>query len=251
MVFTILSSFKKQHKDYDRCKLSEFTLSCDICSLENLINEKWKLILADEFDKSYFNKIKFFLHGKSIYPKISSIFAFTNHFPLEDTKVVILGQDPYHNLNQATGLAFSVPSHLKIPPSLRNIYKELQNDIPDFKIPLHGNLESWARQGVLLLNDILTVEHNKPGSHSKIGWKEFTGAILEKINKMCENVVFILWGNYAKLKSKNIDHERHLVLMAAHPSPFSVTKFYGCKHFSRTNEYLIKCGKTPINWNIE
>lgn len=161
-----------------------------------------------------------------------------------------MGQDPYHNPNQATGLAFSVPINVRIPPSLRNIYKELANDISGFKIPNHGNLENWARQGVLLLNDVLTVEHNQPASHSKIGWKDFTLAILNAINKNCRNVVFILWGNYAKSKIKHLDSKSHLILTSAHPSPFSAIKFYGCRHFSKANDYLIKCGKTPIDWHI-
>lgn len=255
MAETIMKYLKKKARSLENdtekcCKINENINICKICYLEDLISKDWRDEFETEYEKEYFLQIKKKLHEKIIFPKLENIFSFTYFFPIEDTKVVILGQDPYHNENQAIGLSFSVPKDVGIPPSLRNIYKELKNDIPDFSIPTHGNLEKWAKQGVLLLNDVLTVEKHKPGSHSNFGWKFFTKSIFERINEKCNNVVFILWGNYAKSKSKNVDHYRHLVLEAAHPSPFSVMNFFGCKHFSKTNEYLKKCGKSPIDWNL-
>ncbi|KAF9764822.1 Uracil-DNA glycosylase [Nosema granulosis] len=231
----------------DICKENKLN-TCSICNLVRTMLFKWDEELNEEFSKQYFKEIISFLHNIPFFPTATNIFRFTFYFPIEHTKVVILGQDPYHNENQAMGLSFSVPRGIKIPPSLRNIYKELKEDIKGFKIPEHGDLTNWAEQGVLMLNDILTVEKNKPGSHSKIGWKIFTKKVLEKINERCSNVVFIFWGNYARSKADLIDKSKHLVLESAHPSPFSARKFFNCKHFSKANEYLILHKKEPIDW---
>lgn len=188
---------------------------------------------------------------KTIYPPCNEVFNALNLCPFHKVKVVIIGQDPYHNPGQAHGLCFSVKSG-PIPPSLINIFKELKDDIKTFKrTSNHGNLESWAKQGVLLLNACLTVEKNKPNSHKDLGWEIFSDRIIEKINTDLSNVVFLLWGNYAQKKEKLIDCKKHYVLKASHPSPYSANRgFIGCKHFSKVNEYLIKNGKDPINWNI-
>ncbi|EQB60225.1 uracil-dna glycosylase [Vairimorpha apis BRL 01] len=236
-------------------KLCDFNLitnncKCEICLIELLICEKWREILKDEFSKNYFLNLKKLLHSSPFFPETKNVFAFLNYFPIESTKIVIIGQDPYHGEGQATGLSFSVPKNKKIPPSLKNIFKELKDDIIGFKIPTHGNLEKWAMQGVLLINDVLTVEKNKPGSHSNYGWQFFTKSIIEKINLKCNNVVFMLWGRYAKSKAILIDCNRHLVLESAHPSPFSAKYFFNCKHFSKANKYLISHCKKPIVWNL-
>lgn len=243
---------------FEQCKFAfdepnknrEIIERCKICNIHQTMLFKWNEELKEEFEKKYYKDILLFLHNKPFFPSIYNIFRFTFYFNIQQTKVVILGQDPYHNDNQAMGLSFSVPKGVKIPPSLRNIYKELQQDIKGFKIPDHGDLTSWAEQGVLLLNDILTVEKNKPGSHSKIGWKEFTQKILERVSELNSHVVFILWGNYARSKAKFIDESKHLILESPHPSPFSARKFFNCKHFSKANEYLLENGKDPINWNL-
>jgi uracil-DNA glycosylase len=187
---------------------------------------------------------------KTILPPEGSIFNAFNILPFEQYKVVIIGQDPYHGLNQANGLAFSVNKGQKIPPSLRNIYKELKSDL-GLEIPQHGDLSNWAKQGVLLLNTVLTVEEGKPGSHQGKGWEHFTDAVITEINNELNGVVFLLWGNYAKSKKTLIDNHKHLILEANHPSPLSANRgFFLCKHFSKTNEYLKKQGKEPINWII-
>lgn len=235
---------------YTTVEVKETLSRCKLCSLHKTMLNEWDEALKEEFDKKYFTDIILFLHNKTFFPSINNIFRFSFYFHIHDTKVVILGQDPYHNEHQAMGLSFSVPRGVKIPPSLRNIYKELQQDIKGFKIPDHGDLTSWAKQGVLLLNDILTVEKNKPGSHSKIGWKDFTQKILEKVSEVNSNVVFILWGNYARSKAKYIDKSKHLILESPHPSPFSARKFFNCKHFSKANEYLIMNNKDPVDWYL-
>lgn len=217
------------------------------------IEETWKVALAEEFQKEYFTNIKTFLkeantEGKAIYPPGNLIFNAFNKVPLSDVKVVILGQDPYHGPGQAHGLSFSVPLTAKVPPSLRNVYKELMEDMPGFEKPNHGNLEKWADQGVFLLNAFLTVEHKKAGSHQKIGWAHFTDAVIKKISDECEGVVFMFWGNFAKKKAVLVDAEKHLVLEAAHPSPMAGTAFLGNKHFSQANAYLGKQGKATIDW---
>lgn len=226
--------------------LSEFTLDF----YRNLIKNDWLEHLEEEFNKDYFLKIHEGLKNKDFYPPTDLLFQSINMCPLDAIKVVIIGQDPYHGPGQAMGLSFSVPMTIKIPPSLKNIYKEMKSDIEGFKIPNHGDLTAWATQGVLLLNDTLTVERNRPGSHSKLGWKIFTTEILKIINQKAKNVVFILWGNHAKQKKELIDTSKHLILEAGHPSPFSAKLFFGCKHFSKTNIYLKNHGIDPIDWNL-
>ena len=219
------------------------------------IEESWKHELKDEFEKPYFNGIVMFLKtekaaGKTIYPPGSLIFNAFNKSDFKNTRVVILGQDPYHNKGQAHGLSFSVPDGIKKPPSLVNIFKELETDL-GLKPPSSGNLEPWAKQGVLLLNAALTVRENEPGSHSKIGWLEFTDAIIKKLSHEKKGIVFILWGKFAQDKQALIDETKHHILKAAHPSPFSADKgFFGCRHFSKTNEYLVKEGLQPIDWKL-
>jgi uracil-DNA glycosylase len=217
------------------------------------ITENWKLVLKDEFEKTYFQEIISFLDhqkklGKTIFPEESLIFNAFNQTSFKDIHVVILGQDPYHGANQAHGLSFSVPDGIKLPPSLKNIFKELESDIGK-EIPKSGNLIHWAKQGILLLNASLTVEENKPMSHSKIGWNLFTDAIIKKISQEKTNVIFILWGKFAQEKEKLIDPEKHFILKAAHPSPLSAYNgFWGCRHFSKTNELLKSIKKEEIKF---
>ncbi|MDD3262738.1 MAG: uracil-DNA glycosylase [Candidatus Absconditabacteria bacterium] len=226
----------------------------DIATIQ--IHSSWKKVIGDEFQKSYFEQIKNFLkeekaNGNTIYPKGSDIFNAFNQAPFDDVKVVILGQDPYHGEGEAHGLCFSVQDGIRIPPSLKNIFKELLTDIPGFIVPSSGNLISWAKQGVFLLNATLTVRKDTPNSHKDAGWQQFTDAVIKKISDEKKGVVFLLWGAYAQGKIGLIDQDKHLVLQAVHPSPFSAYKgFFGCKHFSKTNDFLISKGKTPINWLI-
>lgn len=217
------------------------------------IEETWKVALAQEFQENYFAQIKTFLKGeyaagKTIYPPGNLIFNAFDTVPLPEVKVVILGQDPYHGPGQAHGLSFSVPKTAKIPPSLRNVYKELTEDIEGFQKPSHGNLEHWAQQGVFLLNAFLTVEHKKAGSHQKIGWAKFTDAVIKKISDERTGVVFMLWGNFAKKKAALVDANKHLILEAAHPSPLAGSAFLGNKHFSQANAYLEQQGQKGIDW---
>lgn len=219
------------------------------------IEASWKEALAKEFEQPYFDLIKKRLvydkeAGKTVYPPGSLIFNAFNKVPLPEVKVVIIGQDPYHGPKQAMGLSFSVPKGLRIPASLRNIFKELQNDIEGFEMPNHGDLSSWATQGVLLLNASLTVEHRAAGSHAKIGWQRFTDAVIKTISNEREGVVFLLWGNFAKKKAALINEEKHHILTAVHPSPLAGNRFLGNKHFSQTNEILKAQGREPINWQI-
>ena len=219
------------------------------------IENSWKEILRDEFNKTYFQQIATFIKaekalGKIIYPPGALIFNAFYKTPFDKVKVVILGQDPYHNKGQAHGLSFSVPRGITKPPSLINIFKELQNDL-GIAPPIHGDLEHWAEQGVLLLNATLTVRQNEPGSHSKIGWIDFTDAVIKKLSEQKEGIVFLLWGRFAQDKQILVDETKHYVLKAAHPSPFSADKgFFGCGHFSKTNEFLMKQGKQPIDWKL-
>jgi uracil-DNA glycosylase len=218
------------------------------------IAASWKSRLMPEFEKPYFKNIKTAIlyqksKGKTIFPPSHLIFNAFEHTPFESVKVVILGQDPYHGEGQAMGLSFSVPRGINIPPSLQNIFKELKADIPDFVEPSSGDLTKWASQGVLLLNAFLTVNKNEPASHQKFGWEVFTNEVIRTISSQREAVVFLLWGNFAQQKRELIDTKKHLVLTAAHPSPFSAHKgFLGCRHFSKTNDYLKANGKTCINW---
>lgn len=219
------------------------------------IEESWKSALKPEFAKTYFQNIVTFLKtermaNRTIYPPGSLIFNAFNTTPFENVKVVILGQDPYHGAGQAHGLCFSVSNGVPPPPSLVNIFKELSSDV-GVPIPDHGNLTKWAEQGVLLLNASLTVRAAEPMSHSQIGWAEFTDNVIKKISEEKEHVVFILWGKFAGAKQVLIDETKHLVLKAAHPSPLSAyAGFFGCRHFSKANEYLMKNGRDPINWAL-
>jgi uracil-DNA glycosylase len=219
------------------------------------IEAGWKKILESEFNKPYFLQIVHFLKtekniGKIIYPPGSQIFNAFNMSPFEKTKLVLLGQDPYHGPGQAHGLCFSVPDGIRPPPSLLNIFKELNTDI-GLAMPGTGNLSAWASQGMLLLNAYLTVEAKKPMSHSQIGWGEFTDNVIQKLSSIKQNLVFLLWGKFAQEKQVLIDETKHLVLKAAHPSPYSADKgFFGCRHFSKSNEYLMKNGIDPIDWKL-
>lgn len=218
------------------------------------IEQSWKDALAPEFGKPYFEQLVRFLHqekaaGKVIYPPGSLIFRAFDLTPVDQVKVVILGQDPYHNPGEAMGLSFSVPDGVRMPPSLRNIYREIETDL-GIRMSGRPNLESWARQGVLLLNSSLTVEAGLANSHKDIGWHEFTDAVIRYLSSQREGIVFLLWGNFAKAKASLIDTTRHHVLTAAHPSPLAGGAFFGCRHFSKTNQILLSEGKTPINWQI-
>lgn len=219
------------------------------------LEESWKNLLLALFGKAYMSEIKQFIldcksKGEIIFPPANQIFNAFNLTPVAKTKVVIIGQDPYHGEGQAHGLSFSVPLGIKPPPSLKNIYKELQTDV-DFKPPEHGNLSAWSKEGVLLLNAILTVNKGQPASHRKAGWEAFTDDVIQTLSHQKEHLVFMLWGNFAQSKAALIDENKHLILKAAHPSPFSAYNgFFGCKHFSKANEYLIRTNQTPINWQI-
>jgi len=218
------------------------------------IEPSWKNVLKDEFEKNYFSDIVNYLKaekelGKIIYPPGKLIFHAFEATPFDKVKLVLLGQDPYHGQGQAHGLAFSVQFGIKPPPSLVNIFKELQSDL-GMKIPDHGNLENWARQGVFLLNAALTVRAAEPNSHAKIGWHQFTNSVIEKISQQKKNVVFFLWGKFAQEKQELIDGSKHLVLKAAHPSPYSADRFFGCRHFSIANQYLVQHKIDPIDWSL-
>ena len=223
-------------------------------NLHSNLDLSWSSQLHSEFNKPYFKLLLDFLNaevkaGKEIYPKDNLIFNAFNSTPFEKVKVVILGQDPYHGPNQAHGLSFSVNPGVRIPPSLRNIYKELNQDMK-IDIPQHGCLQSWAEQGVLLLNATLTVEKEKAGSHQGKGWELFTDKVIQLLNEKREGLVFLLWGSYAPKKGQFIDKNKHLVLTAPHPSPLSAHRgFFGTAHFTKANNYLIANDKTPVNWN--
>jgi len=218
------------------------------------MEESWKEALQDEFSQPYFHDLVGFLKrekqaGKTIYPPGPLIFNAFKITPFEATRVVILGQDPYHNPGQAMGLSFSVPKNLAKPASLRNVYKELHNDV-GASIVNHGDLTHWANQGVLLLNAMLTVEHKKAGSHRKAGWQKFTDAVIKTISDQREGIIFMLWGNFAKAKADLVDQSKHHVLKAAHPSPLAGDAFLGNQHFSTANRLLEQQGKTPIDWQL-
>lgn len=221
------------------------------------LDESWKVALSDFLLSPKMDELKQFLvqekqADKTIYPPSSLIFNALNTTPLHQVKVVILGQDPYHGANQAHGLSFSVQRGVAIPPSLRNIFHELHSDL-GVDIPKHGNLTHWAEQGVLLLNAVLTVEAGQPTSHQKRGWEDFTDHVIDVLNQQREHIVFILWGAYAQRKGQRIDPNKHLVLKAAHPSPLAANRggFFGCKAFSKTNNYLKQHGIEPINWQLD
>ena len=216
----------------------------------------WQDALGPQKEAEYFTRLMARVEsereaGKVIYPPQQDVFNALRYTPLESVKVVILGQDPYHGAGQAHGLCFSVLPGVKTPPSLVNIYKELATDIDGFVIPEHGTLTSWAEQGVLLLNTVLTVEQGKAHSHAKWGWETFTDAVIDAVNRHQQGVVFLLWGSHAQKKGKHIDTSKHHVLSAPHPSPLSAHRgFLGCKHFSQTNQLLSSQNKSPINWQV-
>jgi len=223
--------------------------------LQYLSEKSWTDKLKNETNCDYFKKILKFLDGEykkgaKIFPPKNEIFSAFNLTPFDQVKCVIIGQDPYHDDGQAHGLCFSVKKGVAVPPSLKNIYKELSIDIEGFKVPSHGFLEHWARSGVLLLNATLTVEAHKANSHQSIGWQTFTDDVIKIINREKKNVVFLLWGGFAQKKGKVVDRKKHLVLEAAHPSPLGQGKFFGCKHFSKTNNYLKENGLPEIDWTI-
>ncbi|MBQ3881528.1 MAG: uracil-DNA glycosylase [Bacteroidales bacterium] len=222
--------------------------------MEVKIEQSWKNALAGEFDKDYFVSLVRFLHsekaaGKRIFPPGKLIFRAFELTPVDKVKVVILGQDPYHGPGQAMGLSFSVPQGVKAPPSLVNIFKEIESDL-GIRMSGSPDLEPWARQGVLLLNTALTVQEGIATSHSRIGWQYFTDAVIKYISDNCDGVVFLLWGRHAQEKKELIDQTKHHVLEAAHPSPLAGGRFFGCRHFSKTNKILMEEGKTPINWQL-
>ena len=223
-------------------------------TLNPKIEEGWKKALAEEFGAEYMKELKKKLveemkSGVVIYPPAKQIFQAFNLAPFDKVKVVILGQDPYHGQGQAHGLSFSVPNGITPPPSLVNIFKEIESDLKVKISKINGNLESWTKQGVLLLNAILTVRADSPASHRNLGWEKLTDAVIKTLSDKRENIVFLLWGKFAQKKENLIDTSKHLVLKAPHPSPFSANSgFFGCKHFSKTNEYLIKTGQEPIEW---
>ncbi len=223
--------------------------------IENVqIEDGWKTALAAEFQQPYFSAIKTFLvqekqAGKVVYPPGPLIFNAFGQTPWSDVTVVILGQDPYHNPGEAMGLSFSVPKGVRVPPSLINIYKEINRDL-GLARPDHGDLSAWAAQGVLLLNAMLTVEAKTPASHQKIGWQTFTDAVISRLSAEKDGLIFMLWGKFAQGKKPLIDETKHYVLTAAHPSPMAGDAFQGCGHFSATNELLIKQGKAPIDWSL-
>ncbi len=219
------------------------------------IETSWKNMLLDEFNAEYFSKLRTLLVEEkkqyTVYPPGKQIFAAFNHTPFDSVKVVIIGQDPYHGPGQANGLCFSVSDGIRKPPSLDNIFKELNSDL-GIPVPASGNLEKWADQGVLLLNASLTVRANTPNSHQNFGWHPFTDAVIKKLSDEKQGLVFLLWGKFAQGKESLIDTTKHHILKAAHPSPYSAYNgFFGCRHFSKTNELLRKEGKKEINWSIE
>ncbi|MEZ4817786.1 MAG: uracil-DNA glycosylase [Flavobacteriaceae bacterium] len=217
------------------------------------IEPSWQQELSDEFEKLYFKNLVDFVKSEyqkfTCYPKGSAIFSAFDHTPFPEVNVVIIGQDPYHGPGQAHGLCFSVPEGIPQPPSLINIFKEIETDL-QIPMPNSGNLERWANQGVLLLNATLTVRAHQAGSHQNKGWEQFTDAVISKLSESREGVVFLLWGGYAKKKGEKIDKTKHLILTSGHPSPLSANRgmWFGNKHFSKTNEYLVKQGKKPIDW---
>jgi len=226
-----------------------------------MIKAQWQQLIDDESKQSYFIALQKEIAaqraaGEVIFPEQSQVFSAFEYADLTDIKVVILGQDPYHGTgndhqSQAHGLAFSVNHGIKIPPSLRNIYKELSTDIMEFDIPEHGYLADWAKQGVLLLNTVLTVKQGQAHSHAKLGWEDFTSKVIEQINQQSAGCVFILWGAHAQKKGKNIDKNKHFILNGPHPSPLSAYRgFFGCNHFSRTNQWLKGKGQKEINWQV-
>lgn len=220
-----------------------------------LKNPKWLEALQEEFGLEYFKALEKLVlgeisSGKVVYPPIDLVFNALNKTAPKNVKILLLGQDPYHGEGQAMGLSFSVPHGIPVPPSLKNMYKELSNDIPGFKDPGHGCLDKWADQGVMLLNATLTVRKSEPNSHSKFGWQKFTDQVIKIISDKSPGTVFMLWGNFAHKKEKLVDDKKHKVIKNAHPSPLSCTKFYGCRCFSEANKALKTLGRNEVNWNL-
>lgn len=221
----------------------------------NTMND-WLAFIAQEQQQDYLKNTLAYINeqrasGVTVYPPENDVFNAFTSTPFEQVNVVILGQDPYHGANQAHGLCFSVLPEVKIPPSLVNIYKELAQDIEGFEIPTHGYLQSWAEQGVLLLNTVLTVEEGKAHSHKHLGWEQFTDKVIAKLNEQGEKIIFILWGSHAHKKGKNINTDKHFIIKGPHPSPLSAYRgFFGCRHFSKINKILTDLGKAPINWQV-
>jgi uracil-DNA glycosylase len=226
--------------------------SLDVFGTYGLIGT-WKEMLQNELEAPYFKGLQLFLEEElakhTVFPSLERVFAAFQLTPFESVKVVVLGQDPYHGKGQANGLCFSVTEGIRKPPSLQNIFKELESDL-SISIPSHGSLDEWAKQGVLLLNATLTVREGEAGSHQLKGWEQFTDAVIRSLSDKKDGLVFLLWGNFAKQKAALIDGRRHHILTAAHPSPLARTGFKGCKHFSQTNKLLTQMGKEPINWRI-
>jgi uracil-DNA glycosylase len=221
---------------------------------QQLLSHEWLKFLKDELSQPYFadlqEKLAKAFQNSTVFPPQELVFSAFNLCPPQNVKVVIIGQDPYHAAGQAHGLCFSVNQGVRQPPSLKNIFKEISADIPGFVAPEAGDLRGWAKQGVLLLNTILTVEEAKPGSHKNLGWERFTDAVITKLSTSMDHLVFMLWGNYAIGKTTLIDDKKHLILTAAHPSPLARGAFFGCKHFSKANNYLTAQGKEPVNWSL-
>lgn len=220
--------------------------------MEVKIESSWKIVLKDEFEKTYFRNLTDFVKSEyrtyTVFPPGKLIFSAFEHTPFEKVKVVVIGQDPYHSKGQANGLCFSVADGVQLPPSLQNIFKELNDDL-GVPVSQSGNLEKWANQGVLLLNATLTVREAQPASHQNKGWEQFTDAVIQKLSVEKQNLVFILWGAYAQKKGAIIDRSKHFIIQSAHPSPLSVYRgFFGSKAFSKTNEFLISIGKKPVRW---
>ena len=215
----------------------------------------WQTAIGDEFEKPYFQELSKFVEGErkkhQVFPPEDEVFSAFNLTPYDQVKVVLLGQDPYHDDNQAHGLCFSVKPPIKPPPSLANMYKELATDIKGFKAPSHGYLVDWAKQGMLMINAVLTVQAHTPNSHKDHGWETFTDAVIKKVNEKTTPVVFVLWGGYAKKKAKLIDTKKHVIIEAAHPSPLSAKAWFGSKSFSKINDALKKAGQTPIDWTLK
>jgi uracil-DNA glycosylase len=229
-------------------------MAASTAGINPYIHESWKKVLINEFTAPYFMDLKQFLVAEKskhiVYPPGNAIFSAFNHTHFNNVKVVIIGQDPYHGPGQANGLSFSVSPGITPPPSLKNIFKELNTDL-GIPIPYTGNLEPWADQGVLLLNATLTVRANTPGSHQKKGWEHFTDAVIKAVSDHKKGIVFLLWGNFAQTKEELIDKDKHFILKAAHPSPLARGAFFGCKHFSKTNKILEHQGVKPIDWRLE
>jgi uracil-DNA glycosylase len=229
-------------------------MNSELLITDRHLSEQWNMFLSSILSHPDFKMLSDHVlnayNHQVVYPPLSLLFNAFNACSPNDVKVVIIGQDPYHGPSQANGLAFSVHAGIKFPPSLKNIFKELSNDITGFEMPLTGDLSPWAKQGVLLINATLSVQAGLPGSHQKFGWEKFTNHVIQRLSDTGQNTVFLLWGQFAQSKSEYIDTSKHLVLKAAHPSPLARGAFFGCKHFSKTNDYLFAHGKSPIDWTL-